>query len=515
MSKGKLLAASIVWLLILVIGVVTWKVFFAPAVEVSQAERERQQAEEARQQRDLEMRRGGSNSRYRSQVVIALDGFSGYVVLRSDEFADELRNQGIKLQLVDDGANYAERLAALRRGETDLAVFTIDALVKTCAESGQLPATIVALIDETVGADAIVTYRDTFPTVDSLNGPETKFVLTPDSPSETLARVVMSRFRLDALGPDPFVKAESADDVFQRYKAARPVDKLAYVVWEPVVTQMLQNDRMHVLVDSSRFPSAIVDVLVASDDYIAKNRDTVLQVVKTYLHVNYLYQKQDRRIELVIKDAAASGTQLTRDEATRLVEGVWWKNTQENLAHFGIRRGTNLTHLEDMIAGVTQVLLESHSIPSDPADGHPNYLYNDSIMNDLADFQPGVDEEMIRGTEMPALSDDQWGSLVEVGTARTPSLVFARGTARLTERSRSILDELVGALQTTRYYVIVRGNASQRGNMEANKKLAEERARQVERYLVEHGVDRDRIRAIGVQPSGSTSVSFVLGELPY
>ncbi len=142
-------------------------------------------------------------------------------------------------------------------------------------------------------------------------------------------------------------------------------------------------------------------------------------------------------------------------------------------------------------------------------------MFNDSILRELADFHPGVDAETIRGTEMPALTDAEWNSLIEVGTARTPTLIFARGTAVLTERSRSILNDLASKLQTTRYYVIVRGNASRRGNMEANRKLAEERANQVENYLVGRGVDGNRIRALGVQPSGSTSVSLVLGELPY
>lgn len=515
MSKGKLLAVSIVWLLILAVGVGVWKIVFAPAVELSKEEQQRRAAEQAQQERDAALRKGGSDSRYRTQVNIALDGFSGYAVLRSPEFAEELRSQGIKLELIDDGADYEERLNSLKQGDTDMAVFTVDALVKTSAKLNALPATIVALVDETVGADAIVAYKETFPNVAALNDPDTKFILTPDSPSETLARVVMSRFDLDRLGSEPFIKVNDAAQVLERYKAARPGDKFAYVLWEPYVTQMLQNDRVHVVVDSSRFPSAIVDVLVASDDYIAKNRETVVAVVKAYLKVNYQYRSDAARTKLVIADAKASGTALSEAEAKKLVEGVWWKNTQENLAHMGVRTGTRLPHLEDMIAGVVAVLLESDSIASDPTDGHPNYLYNDSVMNDLAAFHPGVDSEQIRGTEMPKLSDSQWNSLVEVGTARAPTLVFARGTARLTERSRSLLDELAGTLQSTRYYVIVRGNASRRGNLEANKKLAEQRAHEVEQYLTSQGVDADRIRAIGVEPSGSTSVTFLLGELPY
>ena len=51
--------------------------------------------------------------------------------------------------LVDDGADYSQRIEALQSGEIQLAAFTIDALITASAELGELPATIVALIDET------------------------------------------------------------------------------------------------------------------------------------------------------------------------------------------------------------------------------------------------------------------------------------------------------------------------------------------------------------------------------
>ncbi|TWT29196.1 Outer membrane protein P6 precursor [Posidoniimonas corsicana] len=515
MSKGKLLAVCVVWLMLLSVGVATWKVFFAPAAAVSQAERERQEAEQARLEREQRMSRGGAESRYRTEVTIALDGFSGYAVLRSPAFAEDLRRQGIRLNLIDDGADYPARLKSLKEGQADLAVFTIDALVKASAQAGDLPATIVAVIDETAGADAMLAYKQTYPNVDALNDPDTRFVLTPDSPSETLARVVMSRFQLDLLPDDPYIAVADAAAVVKKYKDSRPTDNLAYVLWEPYVTQMLKNDRVHVVADSSRFPSTIVDVLVASDDFVTKNPETVVQVVRSYLKANYDHRSDSDRVRLVVEDSADAGAKLTQEEATRLVEGVWWKNTQENLAHMGVRTGTRLPHIEDMISRVTKLLLESGAINSDPTGGRPNYLYNDNILQQLSSFHPGEDGEQIRGVSLPALSDQQWGSLVTVGSARAPTLVFARGTARLTGRSQSLLDELAASLESTRYYVIVRGNASRRGDPEANKRLAEQRAQQVERYLVGQGVDANRIRAIGVEPSGSTSVSFVLGELPY
>jgi outer membrane protein OmpA-like peptidoglycan-associated protein len=85
----------------------------------------------------------------------------------------------------------------------------------------------------------------------------------------------------------------------------------------------------------------------------------------------------------------------------------------------------------------------------------------------------------------------------------------------LTERSRSVLDELAGKLTTTRFYVLIRGNASTVGDLEQNKLLAERRAQAAHEYLLEKGVDGNRIRASGGQPSGTTSVTFMLGQLPY
>lgn len=503
MSKGKLLVVAIIWLFILAVGVSVWKFAFAPIVARSQDE-----------QREEDLKRGGSQSLYKKQVTIRLDGFSGYAVLRSQDFAQQLRDRGIRLKLVDDGADYGERLAALANGDADLAVFTIDALIKSSADRGDLPATIVALIDETVGADAIVTNQQTIASVDDLNTEDARFVITPDSPSETLARVVMSRFQLDQMADDPFVRVSGPEGVLARYKQARASDKLAFVVWEPFVSQMIKNDRMHVLVDSSRFPSSIVDVLVASDDLLAKDRELVMEIVQAYFRANHNYLDEKARVALVRRDAKQTGADLSAGEAARLVEGVWWKNARENKAHTDRSRRGGLPHLEDMIDSVTAVLLETGAIASDPTDGNPNYLYNDSIWSDLADFEPGSRDEQVRRVKLAKLSDSQWDKLVEVGHARAPTLVFARGTDTLTGRSQALLDELAGTLQATRYYVIVRGNASRRGDPEANRRLAQSRATAVERYLIERGVDRDRIRAVGVEPGSGTSVTFLLGEPP-
>lgn len=515
MSKGKLLAVCVVWLLVLGAGVLAWRLFFAPSWEDAQRQRDEQAQREAEERRQEELRQGGSRSRYQHDVTFALDSFSGYAVLRSEQFRRQLGDRKIRLIVKDDDADYLARIRALKSGDADMAVFTIDALVKVCAEIDELPATIVAIIDETTGADAIVAYKDTIPNVDALNRADTRFVLTPNSPSETLARAVMSRFELDKLSPQPFDEVNDAQAVLARYQRGKASDPVAYVLWEPYVSQILTNPQTHVVVDSSGFPSTIVDVIVASDDFWLKNAEVVKDFVESYLRSAHRYRAADDMVQLVIADAKDSGSPLSQEQARKLVEGIWWKNTQENLAHMGFLQGKPLPHVEDMIGNIIEVLVSTSGIEADPTKGNASYLYTPAVFEKLRDFHPGEDPERIREVRLPRLREEQWLELDPVGTARVPKLVFGRSSDRLIGSSRLVLDELAEKLLTTRFYLLIQGNASRVGDLAANKDLAQRRAKAAEAYLVSQGVDQNRIRAVGGEPSGETSVSFVLGQLPY
>ena len=186
MSKAKFALASFVWLIILAVGAMLYRLWWVPAKDQQQRQAEAEVVAQT-----------SGTSNYRHQVKLGLDGFSGYAILRSDEMASQLRGHGIKLETIDDGADYGKRLAGLADGSLHLAAFPIDALLKASQAKNALPATIIAIIDETRGADALVAYRAKFPNIDSLNSTDTKFVLVGDSPSETLLRVLMHDFKLE------------------------------------------------------------------------------------------------------------------------------------------------------------------------------------------------------------------------------------------------------------------------------------------------------------------------------
>ena len=500
MSKGKLLAVCVVWLLIVGAIAASYRLLIYP------------------RQRDATLSGTSSSSQYKHSLQIALDSFSGYAILRSEKMKEELAHKRIRLEYVDDEANYRKRIRRLRSGQVQMAVFTIDALLAVCEEIDELPGTIVAILDETRGADAVVAYKQAVPNIDALNRNDMTFVLTPDSPSETLARVVMTHFHLDNLGERPFKTVDDVEAVYKSYRTAAPTTPQAFVLWEPYVSKMLENPNTHIVTDSSQFRGYIVDVLVVNRDYLVKNEAVVLDVLGSYFRAAYHYR--DGMVDLILNDARESNTPITRTQAETLVKGIWWKNTQENFAHFGIQSGKSLQLLEDMIGNIGRVLKTTHAIDEDPTGGQPNILYYDALLRTLQTngFHPGLASETVRDDtiQLAALDDEDWDSLMPVGTLEVPELVFARGTARLTPSSEATLDDLVNSLKSLpQAYVLVRGNASLKGDAEANARLAMQRAKAAEKYLIAAGVDQNRVRAVAGQPSGATSVSFVLGQPPY
>ena len=177
---GVLLAAA-TWLVLLGLAAVGYRFFLHPTVE-----------------KRLH-RQTGSSSQYRHDVRVAVDSFSGYCLLRSQALGDRLKKQGIRLTIKDDGADIPGRLQAMKDGDVEMAAFTIDSLLLAGAEAGAFPGSMVLIIDETRGADAMVAYEQAVPTLDALNDGSARIVATPASPSEFLARVAVANFNLPAL----------------------------------------------------------------------------------------------------------------------------------------------------------------------------------------------------------------------------------------------------------------------------------------------------------------------------
>ena len=523
-TKGKkVLVIVIIYVLLITAGGLAWKFIFNPR----------------RQKKLLEETK--SPSLYKHNLNLALDSFSGYAILRSAEFHNDLKSQGIRMTLKDDQADYKARLAALRDGETQMAVFTVDSLIKMSAEMGEFPATIVLMIDESRGADAIIAYKNAVATLQDLDSPQAKFVLTPNSPSEFLARIVIADLNLASLPAKWWKEASGALEVRKQFLTADKKEKAAYVLWEPALSMALKEEGAHVLLDSSHLKGYILDVLVAQRKYLLERPEVVKSVVASYLRTAYYYNSAEKGMEnLVLEDSRGKDMQrMDQSQAKKMADGILWKNTMENYAHFGLLSAPEtqgLNHIEDIINKITQVLIVTRAMDKDPLQGDPGILFYNRILKELQseDFHPGkrlnliqgqqtgaIDPGKIRGEkDLPPLTEEQWTRLREIGEMRMEPISFARGADSINIQSRRDLDDLVGRLASwPRAYLRIIGHARAEGDPAANKVLAYKRADAVREYLLSRGISKNRIRVEAAEPiakgGGEQSVTFVLGSVPY
>jgi outer membrane protein OmpA-like peptidoglycan-associated protein len=477
----------------------------------------------------------GSEGKYKHEVRLAADSFSGYCILRSSEMADRLGKQGIKFSVLDDGADYMKRIKALREGDVEMAVFPINSFIQCGAQLGEFPASIIYIVDETKGADAIVALKRSVPDISALNSSDARIVLTPDSPSEFLARVMIASFNLPDLSERKWmIKANGASEVFKKFRGASGSKRIAYAMWEPYVSKALREKDAHVLLDSSKLKGYIVDVLVARREFLIEDYEVAKEVLASYARTAYV--NQGKMVDVVIADAKAAGDSIGKSDAVQMVKGIEWKNTLENYAHFGLQGDSHsLEDIEDIIIKITDVLIKTGALEEDPLNGAPNSLYFNKLVKDMKDdrFHPGreinvitsmdtgdSDERVREVRKLVKLTAAQWESLVTVGELRVKPITFGRGTSRISIQSEHELESLAGTLNSwPQYYLTVTGRVRPGGDAEAALQLAKARADATVQMLVAKGTAIEKIRSfaeIGASDSADAqSVSFVVGELPF
>src|SRR5436190_5725452 len=176
----------------------------------------------------------------KSTLVVGVDNWIGYYPLCSGELRKRMRAKGYGLQCDDDKADYPARMQRLKAGEIQFAVATVDSYLLNGPDKG-FPGTIVAVIDESKGGDAIVAWKDTVATIEDLKRkPSVRIAFTPASPSEHLIRATSVHFDVTGLRgrKDWRREANGSPDALEKL-LNRQAD--VAVVWEPDVTRALSH----------------------------------------------------------------------------------------------------------------------------------------------------------------------------------------------------------------------------------------------------------------------------------
>src|ERR1022692_2262654 len=138
----------------------------------------------------------------KGKITLAIDDWIGYYPLSSGRLKKTMRNEGYMLEISNDGGDYPARMKKLREGELDFAVVTVDSYILNAA-AVDFPATIVTILDESKGGDAMVAYTNVVSSLDSFKSftaqTMPKIAYTPASPSQHLLKAISAHFNVPAL----------------------------------------------------------------------------------------------------------------------------------------------------------------------------------------------------------------------------------------------------------------------------------------------------------------------------
>ena len=421
--------------------------------------------------------------------------FSGYATVRSTAFQEALKKSGITLQYADEFVQ-AQLAEDLNQGKADIILTTLDQFLQHKPQGK-----IVALIDRTVGADAIVLNTNEYPQLKSLidleklvkqkksQGQRLKIVFAGDTPSELLAIVLDTKFDNFDLADFEVVRVDDATTAWKQMQAPQSNIALA-VLWEPMVTEAITQGNT-VLLSSADAPKVIVDLAVASDSILESNPQAVQEFVENY-YGQIDSSVQDRAI--LTSQIAADGN-LNDLEAAAVFKGIHFFTSVE--AQDWMRSET----LGKRIGALAGILALSGRLDEIPPDFKA--LYNAEFVNSAATKTNKLIEiisqdnpelaMLLKGASFEASTSTAKDSEAQVkkgadigNMAVRGEVKFASGFAMLTEEGKRTLDKLaidLAEFNPTTIAIKVQGHTSKTGSADFNQKLSQDRANVVVSYL--------------------------------
>ena len=418
------------------------------------------------------------------------DTFSGYSTLRNLKFQNALGEKDILLSYGDEFDQEA-RAEAIDNGKADIIVTTLDQYL-THRPQGK----IVALIDRTVGADAIVFNNKAYPQLKSLldlekliqqqasQGKWLKIVFAGDTPSEFLATVLDTKFDNFKLSNLEIVEVADASIAWEMMQ--QDSDIALGVLWEPYVSKAKSQGNI-VALSSGDAPKTIVDVIVASDRIIANNPEAVTEFVSAY------YQSIDRGLQdssLLVHQIAIDG-KMTPQEAKTVSNGIEFFSSLE--AQEWMETGT----LQQRIESISAILALAGKIDAVPAQSstlytvehlEPAVARTNSLIDAIAADNPELAREL-RGKSQPqqSVSSEKIAAAKPIGDLTVKGEVkFQAGSAQLTPESKAVLAKLkaeIAEFNPDSIAIKVQGHTSKTGSAQVNQQLSQQRAEVVVEQL--------------------------------
>ena len=451
-------------------------------------------------------------------VKVGVDNWVGYFPLCSKHMKNRMRTAGYVFECIDDKANYEERMEKLKEGQIQFAVATVDSYILN-GKKEDFPATIVTVIDESKGGDAIVARKSKISSLDVMKkNKDYKVAFTPASPSEHLLRSITDHFditRLKDKGGDWRVETDGSP---QAYKKLKNGDVDVAVLWEPDVSKAVADKDFIKILGTEDTRNLIVDILLVEREF-SKNREEVVKVVLSNYYRTLKHYRNNRN---ELKEDLEDQTSLSSDKVDAMLKGVKWFNMYDNASKwFGVtsKSGYKNVGLANAIENTVDILINTGEFSSNPIPNNDSLVLLNSFFVDNL-YNNGLSQKFGKAAgsdneddfEFTPLASDRWDELRPVGTLKIRPISFQSGTADIDILGEMELEKVVKNLTHYPHFrVFIKGHTGVSGDKKINEKLSQERADTVKEYLVKTlKVNPYRIRSVGY--GGSFPLPRIKGE---
>jgi ABC-type nitrate/sulfonate/bicarbonate transport system substrate-binding protein len=257
-------------------------------------------------------------------LIIEGDAWSGYAPFRDEGLLDGTGYTAVYVEQVCQDV----RAADLTAGRADIAVTTLDQYLLQHPEG-----TLVGIIDQSLGADALALGTANHPELDSIDdlpalvqqyaddGRKPVLAYTGNSPSEMLLNELANA--TDELRLSDF-ELVSVDQSATAYEMLTRDEAQLAVIWEPD-TSAARAAGQTITLSSADVPNSIVDVIVASDRLIERDPAAVQAVITSfYTAMDGYLAEPDRLTQLFAEDGG-----LDADAAGSIIDGIKLYGTRD------------------------------------------------------------------------------------------------------------------------------------------------------------------------------------------
>jgi len=214
---------------------------------------------------------GSTATKASTDINLALSTWNGYIglVIASKEGYFKKHGLNIKISIIEDPV---QRFAALKAGKLQAIATTVDTFSRTNAQG--IATTMVLGLDASVGGDGIVADKS-ITSIKALKGQ--KVAVSNGSTSQWMLAYVLQK---NGMSLDDVDQVDmTAGDAGAAFAAGKvPVA----VTWQPWLDRANSNPKGHVLVDTKKYNTIIVDEVAFATSYTKDHPAQVKQFIAAY-----------------------------------------------------------------------------------------------------------------------------------------------------------------------------------------------------------------------------------------